>query len=215
MKKDLFISGTNTDVGKTYCTLNLIHSLGQQGIKVGVMKPIETGVKSIPADANKLFEAAKIYNPTLQSFHLEDICPISFHLAAAPDIARNGIHIDFDLISECHENIAKISDIVLIEGAGGLLTPIEGNYFMLNLAEMLNSKILLISHAKLGCINDIMLNEKILKYSRQEFLIAVNQRIEDSSFTEISYPFLEKQLKNLFLLPSQLDKLTDKIISVI
>lgn len=213
MKKDIFIAGTGTDIGKTYTTLSLIKALSARGIKVGVMKPIETGVKTTPEDASALFELAKQYNPALHALHLEDICPLSFHLPAAPEIARGGIPIDFDLISECHEKIAKLSDIVLVEGAGGLLTPVEGSYFMLNLSEMLNCKIILVSHAKLGCINDIMLNEKMLKFGRQDFIIAVNQRIDDKVFEQNSLPYLQKTIKDLFVLPNQLDSMVDRIIS--
>ncbi len=213
MKQNIFITGTGTDIGKTYTTLSLIKALSAKGIKVGVMKPIETGVKTIPEDANALFELAKKYNPALSTLDLEDICPLSFHLPAAPDIARGGFPIDFDLIAHCHEKIASLSDIVLVEGAGGLLTPVEDGYFMLNLAEMLNCKIALVSHARLGCINEIMLNERMLKFSRLKFIMAVNQRAEDTIFEQNSLPYLQKSVKNLFFLPRQLDAMADRIIS--
>ena len=212
MKKDIFISATGTNVGKTFVALQLIDAMSAMGLRVGVMKPIETGVKSIPADASALYEKAKRLNPALADLQLEDICPISFSLPAAPDVARKGLPIDFDLLQECHDNIAKRSDIVIIEGAGGLLTPVEKSYFMLNLSEMFNSRILLLSSAKLGCINDILLNEKVLKYGRQDFVIAVNKTPEDIDFDTISLPYLKNQIKDLFLLPDDIIALSRKLL---
>jgi len=213
MKKNLFICGTGTDVGKTYTTLSLIESLSNLGLKVGIMKPIETGVKNTPQDATILFEKAKKFNPALNDLRLSDICPISFTLPAAPAIAKGAQQIDFDLINKCHKAVLARCDIVLIEGAGGLLTPIEQNYFMLNLAEMLNSRLLLVSHARLGCINDIMLNKKVLEPTKLEFLTAINKRIDDLSFDEISLPYLKSELNDLFILPNDLDKLAYRIAS--
>ena len=212
MKKNIFISGTGTDVGKTFIALELISVISSLGLKVGVMKPIETGVKDIPEDANKLFKMAKKYNPALIDLHLEDICPISFALAAAPDVARSGLPIDFDLLQECHDNIAKKCDIMIIEGAGGLLTPVEKKYFMLNLAEMFNARTLLVSSAKLGCINEILLNEKILKFGRQDFQIAINKREEDVDFEKTSLPYLKNHMKDIFVLPDDINLLAKKLI---
>jgi dethiobiotin synthetase len=211
MKKNIFISGTTTNIGKTYTSLALIEALGELGLKVGVMKPIETGVKYIPEDASALFEKAKKFNPRLNELQLEDICPISLTMPAAPEIARNSQPIDFELIEECYARICEVSDIVVVEGAGGLLSPIEGSYFMLNLAEMLNCKIILVAGAKLGCINDIMLNEKLLKYARLEHFIAVNKQADDVDFDQISAPYLKSQIKDLFILPEDMKKLAMRL----
>lgn len=213
MKRPIFISGTGTNVGKTYVTSRLIKELSGLGLRVGVFKPIETGVRDIPADASLLFEKAKRFNPELATLSLSDICPVSFALAAGPAIAKGTGRIDFEALETAFEKISAVSDIVLIEGAGGLLTPIEGRYFMLNLAEMFDSRLLLVSHAKLGCINDILLNEKVLKIGKQGFVIAVNKRSEDYEFDEISLPYLEKELNDLYILPEEFLTLAQRIAS--
>jgi dethiobiotin synthetase len=69
----IFISATNTDVGKTYSTLKLKEILSQRGFKVGVLKPIETGVENTPVDATTLFNTAKRYNQNLKKLNLKDI----------------------------------------------------------------------------------------------------------------------------------------------
>jgi len=203
MRRPVFISATGTNVGKTYVTRILIKELSELGLKVGVFKPIETGVKDIPADASLLFEKAKRYNSALSALSLSDICPIPLSLAAAPAIAKGTQAIDFEALETAYDKISALCDIVLIEGAGGLLTPVEGRYFMLNLAEMFDSRLLLVSHAKLGCINDILLNEKVLKIGKQGFAIAVNKRSDDYEFDDISLPYLEKELGDLYILPEE------------
>lgn len=213
MKKNIFISATSTNIGKTHTSLALLEAINALGYRVGVMKPIETGVKTIPEDANALFEKAKTLNPKLKELQLEEVCPVSFKQSAAPEIARNSQPIDFELIEECYAKISSLSDIVVVEGAGGLLTPIEDGYFMLNLAEMLNCKILLVSHAKLGCINDIMLNEKVLQYARADFAVAVNKMSDDLDFGVVSEPYLKKHLKDLFILPDDMKKLAKMVCS--
>ena len=69
--KPIFITATNTNVGKTYTTLRLLEALSKRGLRVGVMKPIETGVKDVPLDASLLFERAKTYHPELSSLKLK------------------------------------------------------------------------------------------------------------------------------------------------
>jgi dethiobiotin synthetase len=81
---NIFISANNTDAGKTYTVIKLIKAFSKKGYKVGVMKPIETGVKYIPEDGKKLFEEAVKYNKNLQKLSIDDIVPVQFSLPAAP-----------------------------------------------------------------------------------------------------------------------------------
>jgi len=120
--KKIFISANNTDCGKTYTTLKLIKKFSESGYKVGVIKPIETGVKDIPLDGKVLLDEAKKYNSLLKDLTYNDIVPIQFSLPAAPYVC--GI-ADFEKIKNAIKKIEPLCDILLIEGAGGVRVPIR------------------------------------------------------------------------------------------
>ena len=90
MKKRIFITATNTNIGKTYTTKRLLKAFAARGLAVGVIKPIETGVSDGYApDGEELLECAKALNPKLWSLEVEDIVPITYELPAAPFVASS------------------------------------------------------------------------------------------------------------------------------
>ena len=217
---NIFISANNTDCGKTYTSLKLIRAFSKKGYKVGVIKPIESGVTDIPQDGKILFEEAKKYNPKLHSLSINDIVPIQFKLPAAPFIA--GI-VDFEKIISAYNKIKPLCDILLIEGAGGIRVPIKmenGKWKMENeseefkviemweLAKIFNAKLFLVVSSKLGMINDFLLNRYFLESKNINYEWAVN--LLDKSYFEITHPFL-KQFNPLFI-QKDLDKITKKLI---
>jgi dethiobiotin synthetase len=137
---NIFISANNTNSGKTYSTLKLIKTLSNKGYKVGVMKPIETGVKDIPEDGKKLYEEALKYNKNLKNLTLNDIVPIQFSFPAAPIVAGE---VDFEKIKKAYNKIKPLCDILLIEGAGGILVPITENFKMIDFIKFFNAKLFL------------------------------------------------------------------------
>jgi len=95
MKKRIFVTATNTDIGKTYTTKLLLKEFASRGILVGVLKPIETGViDGIAKDGEALLECVKQLNPKLWSLDIDDIVPITYELAAAPFVASNNTPLD-------------------------------------------------------------------------------------------------------------------------
>ncbi len=225
---NIFISANNTECGKTYTTLKLIEKFSEAGYRVGVMKPIETGVIEYPADGKKLFEKAKKYNPALSSLTLNDIVPIQFTLPAAPYVA--GI-ADFRKIEISYNKIKPLCDILLIEGAGGIRVPIkmeseewkvesdksskfevQSSEFqvieMWELAKFFNAKLFLVIGSKLGMINDFLLNKYFLESQKTDYLWAVN--LFDESYFEISHPFMKKF--NPLFIQKDLDKIIKKLI---
>jgi len=189
--KSIFITATNTDIGKTYTTIKLASVLNKLGYKVGVFKPIETGVKDIPSDGAKLLKASKNKDITL-----DDVVPVRFSLPAAPYVAKKDKKIEFQKIKDSYEKIEKNSDIVLVEGAGGLLTPVEEDFFMVDFIKFLNiKKTLLVSSNSLGSINDTLLSQNLLKQRDIEFVWAVNEYKESrESFEKITLPFFKEVL---------------------
>ncbi len=202
---NIFISANNTECGKTYTTLKLIKKFSKMGYKIGVMKPIETGVKDVPIDGKKLFEEAKKYNPLLENLTLNDIVPIQLSLPAAPIVAGE---IDFEKIKISFNKIKSLCDILLIEGAGGIRVPVSKNFEMWNFLEFFNAKLFLIVSSKLGMINDFLLNKYFLESQNINFVWSIN--LFDESYFEISHPFM-KQF-NPLILQKDLDKIAKKLI---
>ena len=210
----IFITATNTDIGKTYTTLKLIKALSEQNFKVGVIKPIETGVEQEPLDGKKLLDAMHKYNPDSIHLTMEDIVPIQYPLPAAPYIASNKKKLDLNLILKKIEKIEKCCDILLIEGAGGLYVPVDEKLMMIDLIEYFKvNSTLLVTHCKLGCINDTILSQNALKEKNLNFETIFNC-FERESFDITSYPYIKDKMKSTYFLESDLDKIITKITSI-
>ncbi len=154
----IFVTGTDTGVGKTLVSLALIAAFRKSGLKVGAMKPIETGVGDAgPLDAIALRDAAGSTAP------LATICPQQFALPAAPNAAAGAEDREVDLtaIDAAYETLAKGRDLMVIEGAGGLLVPIQQDWTMAELARRLELPLLVVARASLGTINHTALTLEV------------------------------------------------------
>lgn len=133
---NLFITATNTDIGKTYASEVFLKYYANKGLRVGYFKPIETGVKDLPIDGNKMLTLVKKLNPDFD-VSIKDVVPFQFELPAAPYVAKKDSKIDINLIIEKKEYLQSLCDILIIEGAGGLLVPIEKDFFIIDLIKKL------------------------------------------------------------------------------
>lgn len=154
MGKGLFVTGTDTGVGKTLITAGLAHALRTLGIDVGVMKPIETGCPTKaerlrPLDALMLREAAQSRDA------LDLVNPYRFRMPVAPMVAaeRSGRSIDTERLEERFARLAERHSVVLVEGAGGLLVPITREVSFLDLAVRLKLPLLVVIGSRLGALN--------------------------------------------------------------
>ncbi|GAB6045492.1 dethiobiotin synthase [Caminibacter profundus] len=202
---NIFISANNTECGKTYSTLKLIETFSKKGYKVAVLKPIETGVEKIPKDGELLFETAKKYNPKLNVLSLNDIVPIQHKLPAAPFVAGD---VDIEKIKKAFLKIKPLCDILLIEGAGGLLVPINNNLYMIDFIKLFNAKLFMIFSSKLGMINDFLLNKFYLEQNKIRYTWAIN--VFDDSYYKISDPFMKKF--NPLIIQKDIDLITEKLL---
>jgi dethiobiotin synthetase len=185
----------NTDSGKTYTTLKLLEIFAKQGLKVGAIKPIETGVTKIPEDGLKLYKKCKSLNDNFKEITLKDVVPITFKLPAAPFVAKQSKKINFDKIKKSLQKIEKVSDIVLIESAGGIMTPIEKNFFVLDFANMFNARVLFINHSKLGMLSALLTNLKFLKQKNIDFVWGINV-VNKKEFKKFNKKFLDFYFKD-------------------
>jgi len=208
MTKRIFITATNTDIGKTYATTLLIKELSAQGLKVGVFKPIETGVDTHPLDGKKLFDLALSLNPSLQSLSLDDIVPYQFKLPAAPIVAKGNTHIDLNYLSTKLQKIEALCDVVLIEGAGGLMVPVQKDLFMVDFISYFKTSVLLVVPSRLGSINDTLLSRHLLDTKNIDYTWAINLYEDKESFEEITAPFYQS---DFLCLQNDIKEITNKL----
>ena len=189
--QSLFITATGTNVGKTYTTLKLIEALSAKGLSVGIFKPIETGVIDIAPDASILLQACQKVNDNFKNLSTSDITTYTFPLPAAPFCADVDHTIHIQKIIEKHDELSKLCDILLVEGAGGLMVPITKEYMMINLIKELNAKTLLVTPSRLGCINDTVLSILALKTFDIDFDWCVNIHEDKDNFEEVTKPYYD------------------------
>ncbi len=198
MAKKLFITATNTNIGKTYTSIQILNHLGKKGLKVAAIKPIETGVNKIPFDAKLLLETCKKYNKDLKNLNPFDICAYTFSLPAAPFCADNKGIINIANILKKIKEIEQFCDFLIIEGAGGLFVPITKDFFMIDLIKLINAKTLLVTPSKLGCINETLLSINALKNKKIDFDWCVNLYEDKESFNIITKPFYDAYFKKWY-----------------
>ena len=210
--KAILITATNTDVGKTYTTLKLIPIFSKMGYKVGVMKPIETGVNDLPQDASLLLKKCKKYNKNFNSITVDDISPIQLKLPAAPIVANDFSPIDLSPALESFKKFKKSCDLLLIESAGGIFTPINLDLYMKDLADIFKAKTLLICDSHLGCISTTMLHISYMKSNNFDFIWAFNQR--DENFPLVSKPFFQKKFQKTLTIQDDLEIIASNLLSL-
>lgn len=214
----VFVSGTGTDIGKTYINMRLNALLMERGLKIISIKPIETGVDSNDSPRDALLHAQ---NQSIKK-DISEICFYTFSLPAAPFVADSQGEIDLDFLKNKIRSLEKQCDILMIEGAGGLFVPIKKDYFFVDLmsdlrlwCEKSNSAFLclLISSDKLGCIDAILSHTEALERRNIEFISIVNV-FNESQFLQVSYPFL-RHLKRNFVFQTQENEILDFITKFI
>jgi len=215
MTKRIFITATNTDIGKTYTTKLLLRELASRGLRVGVIKPIETGVVNGHApDGSELLCLVKELNKEFKDLSIEDIVPITYELPAAPYVASNNTKLDFEKLDIAIRKLEKLCDVLLIEGAGGLYVPIDSATMIIDLIEYFKATTLLVTHCSLGCINDTFLSKKALEDRKIPHAIAFNCRQNDKSFSTVSEPYLLKTGFEVMKVDENIDTICDVLYNL-
>lgn len=152
--RGLFITGTDTEVGKTYVTALMALALARQGHRVGVYKPVASGCvlqnnELVSEDALQLWEAAG------KPLTLNDVCPQRFAAPLAPPTAAKaeGRQVDSQQLRKGLTAWLDACDIVLVEGAGGLMSPLSDEDYNADLAADLGFPLIVVAPNKLGTIN--------------------------------------------------------------
>jgi dethiobiotin synthetase len=152
--RGLFITGTDTGVGKTIVAAGLAASLRHSGFDIGVMKPFETGFSLRSSDAVFLKKIAAVKDS------LDSVCPYRLKHPLSPFTAAKieNVSIRFETIARAYEALLQNHQALLVEGAGGLLVPITREKMMADLALCLKLPVLIVSRTGLGTINHTLLS---------------------------------------------------------
>ena len=169
MNQGFFVTGTDTEVGKTVISVGLINQLQQQGLRVVAMKPVASGCEMTAQglrneDALALQAAADI------KVAYEQVNPYAFAPAIAPHIAAQQADTEIDLqrLADVYQQLQQQADATVVEGAGGWLVPLNDNQTIADLAVQIKLPVLLVVAIKLGCINHALLTAQSIRSSGLE-----------------------------------------------
>lgn len=157
---ELFITGTDTGVGKTFITAGLAAAFSAEGAKVGVYKPAQTGSPK-PTYSEDL-EYVKKHVPSVIT-KASYILPTPAAPMVSADVELEKVNIDKNVIKKDFEEMKNICDVVLVEGAGGLMVPFAEDFLAADIPKMLNIPILIVVRPDLGTINHTLLSVEYAK----------------------------------------------------
>lgn len=154
----LFVTGTDTGVGKTRIAVALCHAYARRGLRVAAMKPVASGSTATPAglrndDALALQAAMNV------RADYDEVNPYAFEPAIAPHLAALEARttIEFTVLDRAYRGLARRSDVIIVEGAGGLLVPLDTELSFADLASSWRLEVILVVGLRLGCLNHALL----------------------------------------------------------
>ncbi|MBS0298910.1 MAG: dethiobiotin synthase [Proteobacteria bacterium] len=159
MGQGYFVTGTDTGTGKTTVSCALLRAFAAQGKRVVGMKPVVAGSESGRwHDVEQLIAASNI------SAAREHINPYAFDPPVSPHIAAQqaGVDIDLAVIQRAYQTLSSQADIVIVEGAGGFLVPLNAQQTGADLAHLLNLPVILVVGMRLGCLNHALLTAQAI-----------------------------------------------------
>ena len=174
--RGVFITATDTGVGKTLVAAALVAHLRQRGIDVGVMKPVETGVApstKAQSDGPRLREAAGSHDP------MAEVCPYVFRCPVAPLSAARaeGKTIRVATILHAFRALRRKHDLLIVEGAGGVHVPITGTLDGLDLMERMGLPVIVVGRSDLGGVNHALLTLTALRQRKIPIVALVLNRV--------------------------------------
>ena len=164
MEKGVFVTGSDTGVGKTVIAGAIAAAIKAHGLDVGVMKPVASGAKKI--EGKLVSEDAVYLKKIIDSTDDDDLVnPVRLEPSIAPTMAasKSGVPIDIDKIWKAYEALTNKHDFVVVEGIGGLMVPIDDTLFVADLVRKMDLALVIVSRDYLGTINHTLLT---VEYAR-------------------------------------------------
>ncbi|MCM1290434.1 MAG: dethiobiotin synthase [Prevotella sp.] len=176
----LFVTGIGTDVGKSYATGWLAREILRCGGNVITQKLIQTGNREYSDDIDVHRKIMGIPYTTADRLHIT--APLILSYPCSPDLAAkiDNVDLDFGIASAATEELSKTYDYVLIEGAGGIMVPLKGEFLQLDYVKGENLPIVIVTNGQLGSINHTLLTLKVL------------QQAEITIFAVVYNPYFDK-----------------------
>jgi dethiobiotin synthetase len=199
-----FITGTDTDVGKTWVTAGLLQAFNDQGLRTIAMKPVASGCETIDGQLRNADAGCLMRHMSAQADYRQ-VNPYTFAPAIAPHIAAGqaGQHIDLETIQQTAARLAERADLLLVEGVGGWQVPLNDTQTVADLATRLQLPVIMVVAIKLGCLNHALLTAQSIKASglplagwvanmaeaadptAQENIVALQQRLDSPMLARI------------------------------
>jgi dethiobiotin synthetase len=225
MKSGYFITGTDTGVGKTIVSAAILRTFIKKGLKVGAMKPIETGCLNkdgvlLPSDGIFLRDMAEMNDS------LDIVTPVKFETPVSPLVASRleDMEIDLERVFKAFENLKKKYDYLIVEGVGGLMVPIlkeqkkkaEKVYLVRDLIKNMELEVIIVTRPTLGTINHTLLTVEALKSKKipiKGFIINYSTKVKNDISEKTNPDILNELLDITFLgiLPYLNELTKDKI----
>lgn len=197
MLKSLFIAGTDTDVGKTYITAGLAVTLRKTGVDVGVMKPFAAGTAQKKGYKS---EDVEILSRSAMTCDPENLVnPQFFPIPASPYTAWKKLKTKpkVSTILSSFKKLSKLHDMLLVEGMGGIMTPILKDYYITNLIKEMKIPTVIVTRSKVGTVNHTIMTVKMCEKYKLPLKGIIINNFDDG------YPIkdLTKDLKALTGIP--------------
>ena len=198
----VFVTGTDTGVGKTVVAAGIAGSMRKDGIDVGVMKPIAAG---IPQEKGFKSSDAELLAKISGSKDSEsEINPVFLPLEASPLAASRALNIDIKLneVFSAFKRLTDKHDFVVVEGIGGVMVPIKQNYFVVDMIKEMNLPVLLVSRAAVGTLNHTLLTVRACKEYDLNIAGIVLNGVRNDSIAEKTASEIVRELTEIFVIGS-------------
>lgn len=182
IEKGVFITGTDTGVGKTWFTVTLMEALKKQGHQTAGMKPVACGASYINGQLMH-DDAALIMQHCSQPTDYELINPVVFELPVAPNIAANCTNktVTLEQVVASYHQLAASNEIVVVEGVGGWRVPISNKISTVDLVRELSLPVILVVGVRLGCINHALLSAEVIRADGMNLCGWVSNQLENGN----------------------------------
>ncbi len=196
MFNSFFVTGTDTDAGKTFTTVALIHALRARAVRAVGMKPLASGCE-LTVDGLRNADALALQRASEPGFAYELINPIALADATAPEIAaaNDGVEVTLAPIQRAYAALRANAECVVVEGVGGWMAPLSASLMQADLVRALQLPVVLVVGLRLGCINHSLLSLRALQADGARVLGWIGSAVDPQlAFAEQTVAILRQRL---------------------
>ncbi len=179
MRNSVFITGTDTGIGKTFVSVALLHALRGAGLRAVGMKPVASGCVAT-AEGLRNDDALALQSASSGSPDYADVNPLAYAAAVSPHLAAaaDGRRVELAPVQAAYARLAACADVVVVEGVGGWLAPLSDTLVAGDLARVLGLPVILVVGLRLGCLNHALLSARAIAADGCTLLGWIGNRID-------------------------------------